>query len=237
MYIKLNINEHKVWFISDPHYHQKNIVEGISDWEDKSPCRPFKTLEEHDNTLVKNINACVKPEDTLFCLGDWNFGSYGDSVELAFEFRKRLKCQNIILILGNHDEHIRDNKKGLQGCFKHVVDYAEVTLVEPSIKENVKAIKYKLILSHYAMRTWNHAHRGSYMLYGHSHGTLDEFTPTTANPTWIGDNYYVRNYRTMDVGVDTHPEFRPYSWDEIKTCMEQRGVDLEVDHHTRKRIQ
>lgn len=230
--LKLNTKECGIWFTSDPHYNQANIVEGISSWEDKSPCRPFKTLDEHDTALVNNINAVVKENDVLICLGDWNFGTYKESVDLGFEFRKRLKCKNIYLVLGNHDTHIRKNKNGIQGCFKQVLDYLELTIIEPSDQEGEKAFKHKIIMSHYAMRVWNHSHRGSIMLYGHSHGNLDEFTPTTANPTWIGDQYYIRNYRTMDVGIDTHPEFRPYSWEEIKSIMLKRNVDIEIDHHS-----
>ena len=67
--------------------------------------------------------------------------------------------------------------------------------------------------------------------YGHSHGNLDEFTSLTANSDWIGDQYYTKSYRTMDVGFDTHPEFRPYNFQELKEIMERRNVTIEVDHH------
>lgn len=228
--LKINTAQTNLWFTSDPHYNQLNIVEGISTWEGKVGCRPFQTLKEHDDAVVNNINAVVKEDDILICLGDWSFGTYKESVEMAFEFRKRLNCKNIYLILGNHDQHIRKNKNGIQGCFKGVYDYLELSVITPQ-GDGDKAFKQKVILSHYAMRVWNHSHRGSYMLYGHSHGNLDEMTPLIANPTWIGDQYYIRNYKTMDVGIDTHKEFRPYSWKEIDNIMKIRNVDIEIDHH------
>lgn len=205
-----------IWFTSDTHYNHKNIVKGVAEWEDKSQCRDFATLEEHNDALVNNFNKLVKPEDTLYHLGDWSFGGF-DAIKA---FRSRLKCENIHLIYGNHDHHIERNREGVQGLFKSVQYYKEVAF--PGTP--------KIILCHYAMRVWNHSHKGSWMLYGHSHGTLDANRPEFANPTWIGDMYYTRNYRTIDVGVDTHALY-PYSLEELKEIMGARDIVLEVDHH------
>lgn len=59
----------------------------------------------------------------------------------------------------------------------------------------------------------------------------DEFTPVTSNPTWIGDQYFIKNYRTMDVGMDTNKLY-PYHLDEIVEKMRYKEVLLEVDHHS-----
>jgi len=56
-----------------------------------------------------------------------------------------------------------------------------------------------------ALRVWNQSNRGSWHLYGHSHGRLPE----------------VPNSLSMDVGVDTH-DFRPWHFDEIKAVMNER---------------
>lgn len=229
--MKINSSQQDIWFCSDPHYNHSSLVRGTSNWEDKSPCRDFDTLEEHNNKLVNNINNYVKENDILFCLGDWSFGKWEDRVKTAREFRDRLNCKNIHLILGNHDNPIKRNEGDLQEMFSSVSHYKEILIIDPVEEQGVKAIKTDVILSHYAHRIWNKSHHGSYMLYGHSHGTLDEMTPLIANPTWIGDNYFIKNYKTMDVGFDTNPEFRPYSWQDIKRIMERRSVELEVDHH------
>lgn len=237
------------WFTSDTHFGHKNIVRGPSSWENKDRCRDFDTLEEHNQALVDNINACVQKDDTLYHMGDWSFGG----IQNIWEFRKQLNCENIHLILGNHDHHIERNSI-LPNCF----DDADDNLLDKppfhygdarddlfrvnaqqlfSSVQHYKEVKMegtKVILCHYAMRVWNLSHRGSIMLYGHSHGTLDAVRPHTANPTWIGDDYFIRTIRTMDVGIDTHPDFRPYSEEEIWTKMRVRTVDLEVDHHNKK---
>ena len=48
----------------------------------------------------------MKENDILYHLGDWSFGGLNQ----IWEFRKRLNCKKIHLILGNHDHHIENNK-------------------------------------------------------------------------------------------------------------------------------
>ncbi len=209
------------YFTSDTHYGHKNIVRGTSEWENKDNgqrVRDFDTMEEHNDALVKSINALVKENDELWHLGDWSFGGFQNIID----FRKKLNCKNIHLVFGNHDHHIERNKEGVQGYFKSVQYYKELSLNS-----------HRIIMSHYAMRVWNKSHHGSIMLYGHSHGTLDEFTIDTTNPTWIGDQYFIKNYRTMDVGMDTNNLY-PYHLDEIIDKMKARDMHMEIDHHNSK---
>lgn len=219
------------WFTSDTHYGHKNIVRGTSEWENKENSqrvRDFNTMEEHNDTLVNNFNNLIKPDDTLYHLGDWSFGGH----ENIKKFRERLNCKNIHLIFGNHDQHIEPINSVYRELFSSVQHYKEASFKIPSVQAG-KYGKTQIIMSHYAMRVWNNSHHGSIMLYGHSHGTLDEMTPNIANPTWIGDKYFIKNYRTMDVGVDTNNLY-PYHLDEIISIMKNRELTLEVDHHNEK---
>ncbi|HSE99774.1 MAG TPA: metallophosphoesterase [Nitrososphaeraceae archaeon] len=111
MKIQIN-NKQNVFFCSDSHYGHSGIVAGTSEWDDKSGCRPFQTIDSHDNTLVNNINQTVGENDILFCLGDWSFGSYktGENVSNIRNFREQINCKNIHLIFGNHDQEIVNNK-------------------------------------------------------------------------------------------------------------------------------
>jgi calcineurin-like phosphoesterase family protein len=213
-----------IYFTSDTHYSHKNIVKGTSSWEEKDKCRDFNTIEEHNDVLVNNINQLVKENDILYHLGDWSFGGK-DKIS---EFRNKLNCKNIHIILRNHDHWIEQDFE-IQKLFSSVQHYKEVAFRINSIKSG-KFGKTKMVLSHYAMRVWNNSHHGAIMLYGHSHGTLDELTPNVVNPTWIGDQYFIKNYRTMDVGVDTNNLF-PYHLDEIVEIMKNREMYLEIDHH------
>jgi|SRR6478609_5821047 len=198
------------FFMSDTHYHHKNIVRGTTSWSvtegEHFKVRDFDTLEEHDDTLVERINSLVKENDELWSLGDWSFGGY----EQIALFRKRLICKNIHLVFGNHDQHIEPINSPYRKLFASCQYYKEMSLKVDRKWGQVQ--KVKLILSHYAFRVWNKSHHGSIHLYGHSHGTL----PDAGN-------------RSMDVGVDTNNLY-PYHLDEILDIMLKRSVHV-VDHH------
>jgi calcineurin-like phosphoesterase family protein len=92
-----------IWFTSDTHYNHKNICKGVTEWSDADiSCRDFQTIEEMNDAIVNSINKYVMENDILYHLGDWSFGG----INSIWEFRKQIKCKNIHLILGNHDEHI-----------------------------------------------------------------------------------------------------------------------------------
>jgi calcineurin-like phosphoesterase family protein len=80
-----------VWFIADTHFSHKNIL-GFEPTQ-----RPFKTLEEHDETLIDNWNRVVKPDDIVWHLGDFCFGGK-KNVEIAGRLAGRKR-----LVMGNHD--------------------------------------------------------------------------------------------------------------------------------------
>lgn len=136
----------KIWFTSDPHFGHKNIL--------KYSKRPFDTIQEHDEALIANWNSVVRPDDTIYLLGDVSFHDND---------RTRKILQRLMghkhLIRGNHDK--KRMKGDLLGFFAWVGDYKEVTIDEQFI-----------VLCHYAFETWNRSHRGSWSLHGHSHGTL-----------------------------------------------------------------
>lgn len=228
--MKIVVNKHSnLFFCSDPHYGHRNLVRGISTWEDKSRTRDFKTLAKHDETLIKNINDTVGEDDVLICLGDWNFGPHNELVNYAIKFRRAINCKNVHLVFGNHDHHLRDSHEILKlNLFKSTADLQYITVIEDM---GSYCIKTKVIACHYAMRVWDGAHKGSYMLYGHSHGSIDNQLPKFPDPTWIGDNYFVKNSKSMDVGFDAHPEFRPFSWQEIREILSKREVTFNVDYH------
>ena len=78
-----------VFFTSDSHFNHENIIKFCN--------RPFDSLDEMNDALTENWNAKVKPDDTVFHLGDFSWGGSG-SWKSA---RERLNG-HIILIKGNH---------------------------------------------------------------------------------------------------------------------------------------
>ena len=81
----------RVFVISDTHFGHKKVIEF------EPVHRPFATIEEHDRELVERWNATVKPNDTVWHLGDVFMGGRDNHAVLGqLNGIKRL-------VLGNHD--------------------------------------------------------------------------------------------------------------------------------------
>ena len=184
-----------IWFTADTHYGHKNIVRGVSNWGNKSGCRDFATIADMNDAMVDSINACVKEDDVLYHVGDLVMGLFQN----VSEFRQRLNCRTIHLVLGNHDHNIRKDRDGIQQLFTSVQQQSMICVEDE-----------QMVLCHYPLHVWQNHHRGTWHLHGHTHGKLND------------PAFYQR--KVMDVGIDTHPEFRPYSFAEVKAILDQREI-------------
>ena len=206
----LKIKDKKVFFCSDTHYYNTNICRGVSRWKDENGnvpiigTRPFSTLEEMNETIIANINKTVGQDDVLIHFGDWSFGG----IENIQKFRDKIYCKNIYLLIGNHDHHIEKDKASFREMFLGIFHYQEFLIEDIMI-----------VACHYPIGSWNKVRKGSIMLHGHLHNR--------GNARFTGEG------KTMDVGIDGSPEFRPYSFEEIKKLMEKRPIKTSVleDHH------
>lgn len=205
-------NSVKVWITSDTHYSHKNICRGVTSWRMPDgtipieQTRPFSTIREMNEKLIKNINDYVGQDDVLIHLGDWSFGGF----ENIRDFWDRLICKNIHLILGNHDHHIERNRDGVKGLFQSVSFYNEMSYMGET-----------LVLMHYPITSWNGLRKGRIHIHGHCH---------------LPPNKKISGGRRIDCGVDGHPEFRPYDlYEELIKPMKKVAIGSELghnDHHT-----
>jgi calcineurin-like phosphoesterase family protein len=195
-----------VWFTSDSHFGHTNICRGVSKWNNGDEeefikaTRNFPDLETMNEHIVDNINNCVGENDWLIHLGDFSFGGI-ENIEV---FRSQIKCKNIVLIIGNHDHHIENNKDNARKYFTHVAHYEELDV---TIQNKLGAVKHKFVLCHYPIISWNNMPRGAFMLHGHQH--------------LKGDARFGEG-RRMDVGMCGSPEFRPYHIDEVLDLLSGR---------------
>lgn len=86
---------HKQYFIADPHFGHNNIITFENDKGEL--VRPFKSIEEHDDLIIDNINKLVRPVDKLYILGDVVM------YRRNFPILDRIITKKRILIRGNHD--------------------------------------------------------------------------------------------------------------------------------------
>lgn len=177
-----------IYFTSDLHLGHKNIIEYCN--------RPFDHVHIMDQVIFDRINETVGVNDTLYILGDFCFKGKSPA-----EYLSRIVCQDVHLILGNHDR---------RSDYIDNMSAARIDVGFTSVQE-VKEIIYcnqKIFLSHYPHRSWPSSHKGSYHLYGHLHSKLDH-----------EDKALKR--KTLDVGVDNtinynKPFGEPWSFKEIQ---------------------
>jgi calcineurin-like phosphoesterase family protein len=200
----------EVWIFSDPHYNHSNICRGTTNWRTldgeipEEQTRDFTTIEKMNESILNGINWNVGQDDILICLGDWSFGGF----EYIEEFRNRIVCKNVHLVLGNHDHHIERNRGDIQNIFTSVSDYETLIIGKRTFR-----------LFHYPIQSWNGMNNGDIHLHGHVH---------------LPPNRKFGQGKKMDVGMDGHPEFRPYNiMREIVPIMDKRDArsDMPNDHH------
>lgn len=175
-----------VWFTSDTHFNHKWIIGH----------RGFETVEAMNETLVERWNDRVKTGDRVYHLGDVSLGN----VQGTREILDRLKG-TIYLIRGNH-ESVAENKTNASR-FEWIKDYHSLRVGE-----------HKVYLCHYAFRSWNCMHHGSWNLHGHSHGSLED----------------LQTLKQLDVGTDCHG-FAPITFEEVSLRMNFKTF-VPVDHHS-----
>ena len=157
-----------------------------------------------NDVIVNTINGLVGQDDILIHLGDWSFGGF----EMIEEFRNRIFCKNIHLILGNHDHHIERNRGDIQKLFTSVSHYNSLDL---------DGNKFRLM--HYPIDSWDGLNKGHIHLHGHCH---------------LPQTKVFGKGRRMDVGMDGSLFFMPYSLDNVIKIVKERDIrsNMDDDHHT-----
>ena len=168
-----------IYMTSDLHFcHNKDFLYGR---------RGFDNIWDMNNTIVKNWNEIVQPEDDVYILGDVMLQDNENGIALL----KQLKG-NIHIILGNHDTPKRIPL--YEDCYNVI----EVTYATPLIYKG-----YNFFLTHYPTYTANidkeSIHKAVINLHGHTHQK---------------DPFFQGNWFMYNVSVDAH-DCKPISIDQI----------------------
>ena len=96
------INPKNTFLFSDPHFDHANII--------RFSHRPFKSVKEMNNTILRNYNKIVKDNSLVYFLGDM---AHGRKSRLASYWLNQLRG-HVIYLKGNHD------KRGYRETVIHV---------------------------------------------------------------------------------------------------------------------
>lgn len=143
------------FYTSDLHFGQASLL-ATGKWKE----RPFRTLDEMHSEQIKRWNKKVTNADDVYIIGDVGSRGYANMhPELLVQLKGRKH-----LILGNHDD-VSDLRVRQQ--FVEIAYYKEIT-------DTNKGQNRKIVMSHCPIMMWAGQHKGTILLYGHLHNTIDE---------------------------------------------------------------
>ena len=134
------------FYISDTHFGHGNILHFDN--------RPFNSVEEMEEVMVKRWNAVVGKGDTVYILGDFCWKKEPEWIRIL----NRLNGGKV-LIVGNHDLH---GSATLRKMFQDIKEYKEIS-------DNGR----KVVLCHYPIPCFKNHFYGWFHLYGHVHNTFE----------------------------------------------------------------
>lgn len=178
------------FFTSDHHFGHKNII--------KYANRPFQSVEEMNAELIRRWNTKITNDDIVYHLGDmiWK-ENQNEETELIY---RELNYKELYRIPGNHDPvknngtwDLRDLKK-----IPYFGENKKVILCQRLVDININNKSFTLC--HYPLLSWNRSHYGSFQLFGHHHGDLNDKD--------------ILAQTQIDVSVETN-NYYPYSLEDI----------------------
>lgn len=135
------------YITSDLHFGHSNILKYCPQ------TRPFNSVEEMDEALIRAWNSHVTDADTTFLLGDISYHGPEKTAEILNSL-----AGSKILVVGNHDN--RNIKSEIfRSCFTEIHNYLE-------LKRN----KRHVVMFHFPIANWNRMSHGSIHFHGHLHG-------------------------------------------------------------------
>lgn len=132
------------FYTSDLHLGHTNIL--------KFDDRPFSSMEEMTETIIRNWNYVVTANDLVYVLGDMFWRN-----DLINDVMPKLNGTKF-LIRGNHDRINTDHER----YFEWIKDY-----------KVIKDGEEHVVLCHYPIAHWRNADYGYIHLYGHIHAARD----------------------------------------------------------------
>jgi len=141
----------KTYVTSDLHLGHR----GVMNFCPETRSRFNNDVEYMNETMISEWNDIVKPEDTVYILGDVAMMSASKAAVLV----NRLNGKKV-LIIGNHDRKALKDVN-FRKCFSEIHEYLEITYNGT-----------KVCLFHYPIAEYVQQHRGAVHFHGHLHNNL-----------------------------------------------------------------
>ena len=177
----------KKFYISDWHFGHKNVLAFDN--------RPFKSIEEMNNELIRRWNDVVSDGDIVYILGDM----FWCTPSKAAPIMDQLNGQKF-LIKGNHDKwhDAKFDKK-----FVKIDEYMEV-----------EDEGRKVVLCHYPIPCFKNHFYGWIHLYGHVHNSFE--WNMMEHQRFLMEELYDRQCNMINVGsMMPWIDYAPRTLDEI----------------------
>ena len=140
----------ETWLIADTHFGHAGVI--------KYCHRPFDSVDDMDQHLIRQWNDRVGVRDLVYHLGDVAMCGKPRLREILAALNGRIR-----LIRGNHDRSIKG------AITKRFEKISEI--------ETMKIGDIRAELCHYPLQSWNKSHYGRPHFHGHCHGSLKATTP------------------------------------------------------------
>lgn len=190
-----------MFFTSDLHLGHERIIQ-LCD-------RPFRSVDDMNESIIGRWNALVRRPDTVFVLGDFALGSLAATLPLARRLNGRKK-----LVPGNHDRCWRGHRKVRPADYQRYVDVGFEILPEQTFHRGLGAH-----LSHFPVQGdsqgedrfagWRPAvNTGEWLIHGHVHGS------------------WVQRGRQINVGQDVW-RYAPVPYETLQVMISHGPQDLD----------
>lgn len=165
-----------IWLSGDHHFGHENILRFCG--------RPFDTIYEHDEELIRRWNDVVAKDDEVYYEGDLSLGVYQEVSQVIARLNGNIYFMSYQF---HHDRRwMEDIWRG-----KLTFSASAPVAIEAGIVM-LKSADTDVVLCHFPIAEWPRKHYGAVHAHAHSHG-----------------NYHGEG-ALVDVGVDCH-DYYPIS--------------------------
>lgn len=188
------------FYIADTHFDHGNIIHFDN--------RPFKTVDEMNEEMIKRWNSAVTKADEVYILGDFCWSKEDRWIELL----EQLNGQKT-LIVGNHDITPAKSRR-------FFADVKERKIIDDNGR--------KVVIDHFPSPCFRNHFYGWFHLYGHVHNSFE--WNMMEHDRYLMEQLYDKPCYMYNVGVMMpYMDYTPRTLDEIlRGCNGDKSEEIKI---------